>query len=384
MAPIRLCLVLEATSGGTRRHLGLLLHNLDRDKFELSCIVSPNREEGFLEDARRYREAGIRVEVVSMQRAISPVADLASYGAVKRAMADISPDIVHSHGSKGGFFGRLAARACGVKAVVHTPHVFSFQWNRGLKGRLYLALERYAARRCDRIVALSEGQRQLTASSGIKPAGAVDVIANGVDPGLYPRGRSREDIRAELSLPAEADIAVMVARLMPQKGCRNFIRAAQIALAESPDAHFCLIGGGPLEATLRDEVDRLGMSERFHMVGHREDAAELYPGFDLFVLSSLWEGMPYVLLEAMASSLAVVATRIPGTEDLVAGGETGLLADINDPAEIASAIVSLLSDPERRRSMGEAGRARVESRFTLARFIEAHEELYVSMKEGAR
>ena len=382
MARVSVCHILEATAGGTRKHLDLLLGSLDRDKFDLSCVVSPNREPGFAADLERFRSLGVRVETVSMRREISPLADWRSYRGVKRALRTVSPQIVHTHGSKGGFFGRLAARAVGVGSVVHTPHVFAFQWNAGLKGRFYRALERYAARRCDRIIALSESQKRLTVEAGLLPPERVEVIANGVDPAAYPSAHPAGEIRSRLGLGAEGPIVVMVARLMPQKGCRNFIRAAALVLAELPEIRFCLIGDGPMEEELRAEVGRLGIEGNFQLAGHVERASDTYTAFDLFVLSSLWEGMPYAELEAMASRLAVIATRIPGTVDLVTEGETGHLVTPDSTEEIASRIVELMRDDALRRRMGEAGRRRVEEEFTLGRFTRAHEELYAKLASG--
>jgi glycosyltransferase involved in cell wall biosynthesis len=379
MAPrqVSVCQVIEATAGGTRKHLRLLLEGLSRERFRLAAVVSCRRkEEGFLGDLERFRSLGVNVVDVPMAREICPLEDLRSYRALKAALADIRPDVVHTHGSKGGFLGRLAARAVGVRAVVHTPHIFAFQWNRGWRRSLFLALERFAARRCDRIVCLSEAQRRITAEAGVLPSERLTVIPNGIDANEYPGLRARGEIRSEFGLPPDAPVVGMVGRLMPQKGCGNFIRAAALVARELPAARFVLVGGGPLEGELRREADALGLSGRLVFAGHREDAAGLYPAFDLFVLSSLWEGMPYVVLEAMASRLAVVATRIPGMEDVVVEGETGSLVPLDSTGEIARAISSLLADREKRSRMGEAGRARVEREFTLPRFIAEHERLY--------
>jgi len=382
MARVRVCQVVEATAGGVRRHLELLLASIDPDRIELACVVSCEREPRFRADLERYRAMGVTLVEVPMQRNISPLADLRSYRRLKAALAEFAPDVAHTHGSKGGFLGRLAARAAGVRGVVHTPHVFAFEWMHGARGRFYLALERYAARRCDRIVCLSEAQKLLSAERGLLPPEQLEVIANGVDPALYPGTRPRAEVREELGLPSGAPVVLMVARLMPQKGCRNFIRAAGMVARKLPEVHFCLIGDGPLESVLRAEVERQGIADRFHLAGHVEGADRLYGAFDLFVLSSLWEGLPYVVLEAMASRLAVVATRIPGTTDLVDEGRTGYLVTPDSLEEIAGRIVELMSDDASRAAMGETGRERVEKHFTLDAFARAHEALYEELAGG--
>jgi glycosyltransferase involved in cell wall biosynthesis len=379
---IKVALVLEATEGGTRRHLLDLLEGLPRERFELLPVVSVRRGGEFEADVARLRAAGGRVEIVPMKRRPAPLADLLSLYKMWRLFRRERPDIVHAHGSKGGLLGRLAARLAGVRRVCHTPHFYPFQWTKGLRRSVYLAVERLLWRLSDRIVAVGQGQAQVALGARVASRERLAVIPNGVDAGKFARlaaPEHRAAVRRELGL-ADDDLAVgMVARLAPQKGCGHFLRAARLVAEREGRARFLLIGSGPLLPYLAALAGDLGIAGRVMLLGHRADAERLYAAMDLFVLSSLWEGLPYVILEAQASGLAVVASRIPGCEELVADGRTGYLVSMQDEAQIAARILHLLQEPARRAELGRLGRARVEKDFRLDRFLALHAELYSGM-----
>ncbi len=375
MKRTRLAIVMEATEGGTRKHLRLLATNLPRSEFEVHAVVSTLRDQHFRRDVDAMRDHGVAVHVLDMVRRIRPLQDLTDYFRLRRVLRRIRPDIVHSHGSKGGVLGRLAAHAEGVPAIVHTPHNYVFQWHGGLKRRFYLEVERFCARRCTRMVSVGLGQERMALEANVAPGGKFVLIENAVQAGRYG-GVPKGEARRALGLPEDAPVIGNVARLVPQKGCRAFVRAAALVAREMREARFVMVGGGPLADSTRALAGRLGVGDRLLMLGHREDVERIYPAFDIFVLSSIYEGLPYVILEAMASSLPAVATRIPGSADVVRDGETGFLARPDAPPDIAEKVLRLLRDPEGRARMGRRGRETVEESYTLERFIRAHTGLY--------
>jgi len=376
---IKVVLVLEATEGGTRRHLLDLVEGLPAERFELVPAVSLRPGGEFQGDLERLRARGVRVEVIPMRRRPAPLADLVSLRRLVKFFGRERPDAVHTHGSKGGFLGRLAARLARVPRVYHTPHVYPFQWARGAGRGVYLAAERLLWPLADRVVAVGPGQARVALEAKVARRERLVVIPNGVDAARFARlaaPENRAAVRRELGL-ADDDLAVgMVARLAPQKGCGHFIRAARLVAERAPRARFLLIGAGPLLPYLGALAADLGIGDRVLFLGHRPDADRLYAALDLFVLSSLWEGLPYAVLEAQASSLAVVASRIPGCAELVADDRTGYLVELRDEEQIAARMLHLLTDPARRAEMGRAARERVEREFRLDRFLELHAQLY--------
>ena len=242
---------------------------------------------------------------------------------------------------------------------------------------MYLALERSAAKKCRAIVCVGDGQRAEALACNLTEPDKLVVIRNGVElaPPVNPEERAR--IRASLQIPEGTPCAGMVARLAPQKGAGIFLRAAEVAIKQHPTVQFLLVGGGPDEDAVRARVKELQLPpDRFRLLGHREDAERLYPAFDVLVLSSLYEGLPYVLLEAMACGVPVVATDVLGSRDVVADGVTGFLARVSDPAHIAECTLKVLNDPELHARQSAAARRHVQDQFSYDAFIAGHRKLY--------
>lgn len=381
----KLCYVCEATQGGVRKHLRDLVRAFARPEegYEVHGIFGDRGEPGFREELEQLRASGAAFHyafVPTLKRPLRPWRDLRAYLEIKARLRAIAPDIVHTHSAKAGILGRHAARRLGIRSIFHTAHVFPFQWARGMQGRAYLALERQAARCCTALVCVGESQRADALARGLAPPGKLVVIPNGIELPVLPadgeRG-ARRVARAALGLSPETPAVGMVARLAPQKGVGAFVQAAALVLKQRPAAVFCVVGGGPLEEQVRARMAELNVRpESFRLLGHREDAPALYPAFDAVALSSLYEGLPYVLLEAMAWGLPVVATDVLGSRDVVAEDQTGFLVRVDDPAGIAARLLQLLNDAGLRARFGAAARKRVAEQFSFAAFIEGHRKLY--------
>jgi glycosyltransferase involved in cell wall biosynthesis len=364
-----------------RKHLRELLRVFARagEKLIVRGIFGDRGEPGFRDELAGFKAQCPTFEyalVPHFQRAIG-LRDIRAYTHVKELLRGYAPDIVHTHGTKGGIIGRAAAANLGIANVFHTPHVFPFQWETGFKKRVYLGLERHAARQCQTIVCVGEGQRAEALACRLADPEKLIVIRNGVELPPIVSDDARAALRTELQLPPRTACVGMVARLAPQKGVGIFLRAAAEALRRHPDVIFLLVGSGPDEESVRARVRELGLpSERFRLLGHREDAERLYPAFDALVLSSLYEGLPYVLLEAMARGVPVVATDVLGSRDVVVDGVTGFLARVSDPEHIAECVLKLLADPDLHARQSAAARRHVADQFSFEAFIAGHRKLY--------
>jgi len=368
--------VLEATAGGTRTHLLHLLGGLDPKRFRVSLIASRRRNPDFSRDIAALRAAGVRTIDIPMGRRIAPWRDAIALAKLVAALRELQPDVVHTHASKAGILGRAAAWLCGIRRVVHTPHVYYFEGKAGLSRRVFQLVERIAQPLASKVVLLSPAQRALASAELGAPARRTVVAPNGVDTVHFsPRGR-RAEARRRFGLPPDAVVIGAISRFRPQKACDFLLRALAEVFAEIPDARCLLIGDGPLRDDLMALGGRLGVRDHVVWKDFVSDPRDAYEAMDVFAMSSVYEGMPYTILEAMSMSLPVVATRIPGCAALVRHGVTGLLAEPGDPAELARALVQVLRDPKRGRAMGAAGRRRVEDRYTLDRFIARMQALY--------
>jgi glycosyltransferase involved in cell wall biosynthesis len=276
-------------------------------------------------------------------------------------------DLLHTHTLASA--NALSALASPVPVVRHLHIENHF---RPATEPLLRRLDNRTARRCAALIAVSEDTRRTYLRQGYPDR--IELVYNGVEPdGAEPD----ETLRAELGIPNGAPLLGEIARLCDVKGQRELIEA----LPAIPDARLVLFGrdleqGGAFQDGLERDAERLGVRDRVVFAGHRDDAAQRLGELDLFVLPSWTEGLPLVVLEAMARRRAVVATPVGGTPEVVADGETGVLVPPRDPEALAAAIRELLADPERRRRMGEAGYRRAAERFSAEAMTRRVLEIY--------
>jgi len=234
----------------------------------------------------------------------------------------------------------------------------------------------------DKMTSVSDATRQFCIEvEGIR-ADKIVTIWNGIDVERYDppdAAQRRAAIRAHLGLDESCRVVTTIGRLAPQKGQQYLIDAVPAILARVPDAHFLILGEGPLGESLAAQVESAGLGHAVHLLGVRNDVRDVLLGSDLFVLPSLWEGLPNVVLEAMAAGLAVVATAVDGTPELVRDGETGVLIPPARPDLLAAAVSDLLADPAHAARLGQAGQQRALAHFSRRRNVQAYLDLYASI-----
>jgi starch synthase (maltosyl-transferring) len=364
-----LYLITDLDVGGAERALVKLATHLDTTRFQpsVACLGEP----GVL--GEKLLGHSIPVTFFKARRKW----DLGVIFRLRRLLDKGRYDILHTFLFHANIVGRIAALlAFNRPAVVASIRVAEPR-------RHHLWLEGWTSGLVDRFVAVSGGVRSLMLQrAGISPHKIV-TIPNGVDPTEIPQGPI--DIRAELKLPDSCPLVVTVGRLTKQKGLCFLIEAAGRILKAQPDAHFLIIGKGELERPLKRQAARRGVAANVHFLGWRPDAWGVVASADLFVLPSLWEGMPNALLEAMASGVPVVATQVAGSSEIIESGKLGVLVPPCHERILAQAILGLLSNPDRARQLGAAGQQHVLQNFAVERMVAAHEKLYLElMKQRQR
>jgi len=307
--------------------------------------------------------AGVPWETVpSLRRNVHPAADLRALGRVWRAVRAARPDVVHTHTSKAGFIGRLAARLAGVRRIVHTPHGHIFQgYFAPAATRAFIAMERVAARFTERITVLTDAEAAQHLALGIGRPEQFVTIPSGVDLAQARGGAAgAPQVRRALGIPADAPLLGTVSRLVPVKGLIHLVAAIPEILRRCPRAHLALAGDGEERELLAAQAAALSVADRVHFLGFRDDVPAVIGALDLFVLPSLNEGLGKVLVAAMALGVPIVATKVGGVPEVVEDGRQGLLVPPADPAALAKAAITLLEDRAAAAAMGAAGRARAE------------------------
>ena len=301
---------------------------------------------------------------------------------VVRAAAHLQAQVVHTHSFMAGLAGALAVRLARGPRLVVTIHNYPPRAD-GMRpaGRFQRWAVGQVVRRADRIITVSQRLRQDLTEVFPGAAEKTLVIPNGVDLGTN-LALTRQEARRKLGLPESAPVVAMVARLAPQKGIVEFLRACAEVARRWPEARFALIGEGPLRGEAERLREELGLADQLCLPGQVASARALMPALDCLVVASTSEGSSVVAMEAMAEGRPVVATRVGGVPEVVGDGETGLLVEPGDPGALAERICELLGDPERARRMGERGRQRAAAEFDVRMMVERMQQVYAPLLGG--
>ena len=375
MRPSIVYVVANEEFGGGEHGFSQLAEAL-KDGYEIAFACQPG---GLLSE--RLAKLDIPVFPVEFERQISPARVLR----LATIFRNTGADLVHSMGSRADFYTRLGARRGGQPTVVSTVAMFVegydvSPWLRGLYGFAMGSTQRY----CDRFIAVSEAiRRELIEGHGI-PAEKVVRIYNGLEMDLYrSENPHREELLAGLGLDPARPVVGTVGRLVYQKAHADLLKAAAIVQREVPEVQFLVVGEGPLRGELEQLSGSLGI-RACHFAGFRSDVPDILPTLDVFALSSVLEGLPRVLVEAMACARPCVATSIDGVSEVLEDGINGLLTPPHAPDALAAATVSLLKEPDRARSLARAARDRAFDQFDLRRTVNEVDQLYSeAIRSGA-
>ncbi|MBU1853369.1 MAG: glycosyltransferase family 4 protein [Candidatus Omnitrophica bacterium] len=289
-------------------------------------------------------------------------------------------DIVHTHNSKAGFIGRLAARIAGVPIIVHTIHGFSFhEYEKPLYRKLFIWLERFAARFADRLIVISEPLKEWGLALKIGKPSQYVTIYSGIEIEKFQIRIDIEQKRHLFGIKSSDLVIGVVSKLWEGKGHKCILQAARPVIAKIPNVKFMFVGEGYLRKELESLTRQLGLNGHVIFTGFRNDIPEVTAIFDIAILASFFEGLGRVLLEAMIYSKPVIATKVGGIVDVVDDGVTGLLIPPGDSTALSEAMVKLLSDRGLRERMGRAGREKIDNKFGAQTMVcqirEVYEEL---------
>jgi glycosyltransferase involved in cell wall biosynthesis len=361
--PRVLHLITSFEIGGTERQAVELLKRLDGERYDVRLAVLRNEGPFYSEIAARFPDVP-EFPLTSFHDA-NAVKQLAR---LRRLMRREKIDILHAHDFYSSFIGAAAARLCGVRVIAAQRHLKlsdrrAHKWGTRLIHLL-----------ANRILVNSEAIREHIVTNEGAQTDKIVVVKNGVVP-VTASSQNRAELCKELGVDTCVTLVGMVARLQTVKGHRFFLEAGAEVLRKRKDAHFVLVGDGPLRAEIANQAAELGISDQVHMLGDRADVSRLVSAFDLLVLASLHEGLPNAVMEAMAAGVPVVATAVGGTKELITDGETGYLAPSANSAALAERVLFALGDDCRDEIISAAHR-KITSAFGIEQMVESVEALY--------
>lgn len=359
----------EQAAGGVARYIRMLLKYLDKNKFENVLVCSQDFHE---ED---YKGLVDSFEQVEMTRAIGGN-DIKAIKEVRKLIRKYEPDIVYAHSSKAGAIARIAD--IGLKnRCVYNPHGWAFNMRCSAKKKaMYTAIEKVAARFCDRIICISEAEKQSALEKKIFKEDKLQVIFNGVDIEAYENGIHGTIKRKDLKIPEDAFVVGMVGRMSPQKAPDVFVKMAKLVKDKVPNAHFIIVGNGNQEAEIRKYAKDNGFLDSLHITGWVDNPMSYVELFDVACLLSRWEGFGLALPEYMMAGKPIVASRVDAIPNIIKDGENGLLVEVDDAEGASEAVLQIYQEDGLRKKMVAQGLADVHNRFNARRVSEEHGNLF--------
>lgn len=368
--PLRVLLVTQASGGGVGRHFLDLAQELAATGVDVTGIYAPRK----LDTLFRTRLAAGNLppmHQIAMRRAIHPL-DAADLWQLTQLIRRLGPfDLIHGHSSKGGALARLAASRLGIPSVYTSHAIVTLDptlpaWQRQVYGRI----ERWLARRTGAVIAVSDDEAQHIGELGID-ARKVHVVPNGVPSINFP---AAAEARSRLGIAPDETVIGFVGRFSHQKAPEILLDAFATAFPAMANVRLVMVGSGPLDAAVRAHADRLNLGTRALLLGDVV-ATDVMPAFDAFCLSSRYEAMPYVYLEALAAGLPIVSTRVGGATMCVKPDENGWLVPPENVAALSAALQSLVNDPALRARFAAAS-ARLAADYSAAQMVRQTLQVY--------
>lgn len=322
----RILFIVEAMGGGVRRHVVDLIKYLDKDKFDMYLIYSPNRaDKAFNDEVVSLSSYCKIIENPFLYREINITNDVKAYREIAKEIKLIKPDIVHCHSAKAGVLGRLASKIKGVDKIFYTPHAYAFQANEfsNPKKKFFTYIERVLSKWCTtKTFNVSKGELQSALNNKIDKKNKFKVIYNGLPKIDFPE---KNEVKNHLGISGYKSIIGTNGRLNPQKNPLSFFRIAKRVTDIRNDIAFVWIGDGPLLQECIDYINENDLSQNVFLLGFRNDAEKVVKAFDLFLLTSIYEGLPYAPIEALRAEVPVIASNVVGNNEIVKNSINGVL-----------------------------------------------------------
>ena len=368
MSKVKVLYVVEPAIGGVERYVETLLKYTDHNQVENILICSQNYDEA------KMKKIADKVILIRMKHEINAYADFKAIRAIHHYIKQIKPDIIYAHSSKAGALARIAD--LGIKnKVIYNPHGWAFNMQQSTKKKeMYKWVEKILAHFCDKIVCISDAERESALREKICKPSKLQVIYNGID--LEEIEKTTPMSRDKLGIPEDAFVVGMVGRISKQKAPDTFVKAAKLIKEKIPNAFFLMVGDGELRDQVESLINQYDLGSSFLITGWVDNPTSYMKIMDVGMLLSRWEGFGLVLPEYMACGVPIIATNVDGIPNIVKNGVNGMLVDKNDYHEAADAVDGLFEQPDLTSSLVKTADNIVKTKFDGKRVAQNSEQLY--------
>jgi len=377
MARLRIAhIITKLELGGAQQNTLYTVRNLNRSLFDVALIAGPG---GLLDDeASSLQDVDFRF-CGDLTRPIRPIADYQAYLRLREIIRDLKPHIVHTHSSKAGILGRLAASAENVPVLIHTYHGFGFDrhQNPGVF-KLYVALEREASRRSHHLIFVSNENWKWAQELELIQNCSTSLIRSGVDIDELLQAKRDDTFRETLGIERKQKAVAMIGCLKPQKDPLTFVEAADIVTRKDEDVKFFIAGDGDLIDAVQKRIAKMRYYSNFRLLGWRRDIPHILANLDLMALTSLWEGLPRVIPEATIAGVPTIASNIDGNREVISEGLNGTLAEPQDPKDFAEKILKALDE---RWTVDPDFSRKIQHEYDIREMVRQQEALYLKLAE---
>ena len=360
-------------AGGVERYLETLF-KYSRDKVENILVCSQNY------DYKKFKKLTSRVIVLKMAHNIQPSSDIQVEKTLRKIIKQLKPDIVYAHSSKAGAFARIADLGLKNK-IIYNPHGWAFNMQQSAKKKeMYKWVEKISAHFCDKIVCISDAEKESALREKICKPSKLQVIYNGID--LEEIEKTAPMSRAQLGIPEDTFVVGMVGRLSKQKAPDTFVKAAKLIKEKIPNAFFLMVGDGELRGQIEGLINQYDLGSSFLITGWVDNPTAYMKIMDIGMLLSRWEGFGLVLPEYMACGVPIVATNVDAIPNIIKDGVNGMLVNKDDYDDAANKIWKLYMDINRREKIIRSGSLDAQTRFNSSRVLSETEEMYCTFKKN--
>ena len=359
--------------GGAQDNTLYTVELLDKEKYDISLCCNLDGE--LVERAKKV-EAVKLFDIPFLGREVSPYRDIRAFLSLYKLFKEEDFTIIHTHSSKAGLLARLAAVLNKTPIVIHTIHGFAFNdFMNALKKNFFIYLEKLLAKWTDVLITVSNLNKKKIIDLNIAHENKIKNIYSGIDLSLFTNKRD-DEFRKELNLENDHLLLGSVGRLSNQKDPITMIEAFGIISKPFPNAHLALVGDGELKGKILEKIDQLKLNDRIHLTGNKNNPWSVYHSIDLFIMSSIYEGLGRSITEALSCGVPVVCTDVEGVPEIVRDNITGILVPPKDANKLADGIIRTLNDMETAKKMAEEGRRFVKDNFDVNKMVNDIDSLY--------